>query len=96
MLSQPQQQFIANMRRNAEQLAQAVLTASDIVTIFEDRGYDEIGTVTDEDLEAYDLTLTDVGAYINALQQLLNLCDGQEVSQGEHGAAINRVRQLAL
>ena len=96
MLTQPQEQFIANMRRNAEQLAQAVLTASDIVSVFEDRGYGEIGTVTDEDLLPFDLTLADVGAYINALRQLLNWRDGQAVTQGEHGAAVNKVRQLTF
>lgn len=96
MLTQPQEQFIANMRRNAEQLAQAVLTASDIVFVFEDRDYGELGTVTDEDLLPFDLTLAGVGAYINALQQLLNWRDGQAVTQGEHGAAVNKVRQLTF
>ena len=96
MLTQPQERFVANMRQNAEALAQAILAASDIVSVFFDRDYDGVGTVTDEDLLPFDLTLADVGAYINALRQLLNWRDGQAVTQGEHGAAVNKVRQLTF
>jgi hypothetical protein len=96
MLTQPQQTFIVNLRQNAEALARAILAAQDLVSVFEDRDYGELGTVTDEDLLPFDLTLADVGAYINALQQLLNWRDGQAVTQGEHGAAVNKVRQLTF
>lgn len=94
MLTNTQQRFIVVMRSNAEALAQAVAQAGEVVAVFVDRDYDDVSTVTDEDLAEFDLNRADVAAYIAACQQLINWRDNLVVTQGDYGEAINKVRSL--
>lgn len=94
MLTNPQRKFISLMQQNAENVAQALMYADEVASIFLDRGYDEVDSVTDEDLAEYGITRADIAAYIDACQQLVNLRDGIAVTQGDYGAAINSVRLL--
>jgi hypothetical protein len=93
MLSKHEERFIIALRQNAEDLARAINGAADPVAIFQDRGYN-VDSVTDDDLALHDLTLTDVGAYVVALQQLINWRDNRAVVQGNYREALNKVRHL--
>lgn len=94
MLTQAQRIFLANLQMSAEELAKAIRNAADLMRVFNDRQYGSATGVTDDDLREFDLTLQSVGEYIIALQQLINWRDGNPVTQGNYGTALNKVRSL--